>query len=188
MNAAHFRSAPEFRGWLQAHHRAAPELVVLFHGKASGRGGITYQEALDEALCFGWIDGVRKNAGRGSYTIRFTPRRPRSTWSLVNVRHAERLIRSRKMRAPGLKAFKLREAKRTGVYSYERRPAGLPAALEAVFREDARAWAHWCGQPPGYRRTASSWVAGAVQEETRLRRLSKLMGAHSGGRRMGLLI
>jgi uncharacterized protein YdeI (YjbR/CyaY-like superfamily) len=188
MSAAHFSSAPEFRRWLQAHHGAAAELFVLFHRKASGKGGITYQEALDEALCFGWIDGVRKNTDRDSYTIRFTPRRPRSTWSLVNVRHAERLIAAGRMRATGLRAFRSREAKRTGTYSFEQRPRSLPAPLEATFREDAMAWAHWGEQPPGYRRTATWWVVSAVRDETQRKRLSKLVSAHAGGRRIGLLI
>lgn len=185
--AVYFASAGDFRGWLGRHHGDTAELLVGFHNKASAKGGMGYPEALDEALCFGWIDGVRTRVDAESYTIRFSPRRARSIWSLVNVRHAERLIAEGRMQAPGLAAFRSRQAKRTGVYSFEQRPRELPDALARVFRANARAWAHWCGQPPGYRRTATWWVVSAVREETRLGRLSRLVEAHARSTRIGLL-
>jgi uncharacterized protein YdeI (YjbR/CyaY-like superfamily) len=188
MKPVHFKRAGDFRRWLDAHHGCVPEITVRLFNKASGKGGISYAEALDEALCFGWIDGVRRSADNDSYTIRFTPRKLRSTWSLVNVRHAERLIAEGRMRAPGLRAFEAREARRTGVYSFEQRPRDLPAGLERVFRADRDAWAFWEKQPPGYRRTATWWVVSAVRDQTRQRRLARLMADSAAGRRLGLLI
>jgi uncharacterized protein YdeI (YjbR/CyaY-like superfamily) len=187
MQAVSFESAVRFRRWLRAFHARRPELVVAFNSASCGRGGMTYAEALDEALCFGWIDGVRRGAGPGRYTIRFSPRRPRSIWSLVNVRHARRLIAEGRMRAPGLRAFESRKARRTGVYSFEQRPRELPGPLEGAFRADGAAWAHWTAQPPGYRRTATWWVVSAVRDETRAGRLSRLITSHAAGRRIGLL-
>jgi len=187
MNPLHFGGAAAFRRWLQAHHARAAELTVGLHNKASGKGGMTYAQALDEALCFGWIDGVRHKAGWDAYTIRFTPRKPRSTWSRVNVRHARRLIAAGRMRPAGLAAFEARDRRRTGTYSFERRPRDLPGPLERSFRAHAAAWAHWQAQPPGYRRTAIWWVVSAVREETRLRRLERLIGDSAAGRRLGLI-
>jgi uncharacterized protein YdeI (YjbR/CyaY-like superfamily) len=188
MNVVHFGSAPQLRRWLQAHHRDAAELWVGFHRKDSGKGGIEYADALDEALCFGWIDGLRRRIDGGSYASRFSPRKARSTWSLVNVRHARRLIAERRMRPAGLKAFRAREGKRTGIYSFEQRPRELPAPLGRVFRANGKAWAHWTEQPPGYRRTATWWVISAVRDETRRGRLARLVSAHARGGRLGLLI
>ncbi len=148
---------------------------------------MTYPEALDEALCHGWIDGLRRSQGAEGYQIRFTPRRKGSIWSLVNVRHAERLIREGRMAPAGLRAFDARTAGRTGIYSFEAKPRSLPRPLEASFRENAGAFAHWSAQPPGYRRTAIFWVVSAVREETRLRRLGKLVSSHAAGTRIDLL-
>jgi len=187
MKAVRFGDAAGFRRWLRSHHARESELLVGFSRASSGKGGLTYPEALDEALCFGWIDGVRRSAGPAGYTIRFSPRRPRSTWSLVNVRHARRLIAEGRMRAPGLRAFEAREAKRTGVYSFERRPRELPGRLRELFRASGAAWAHWSAQPPGYRRTATFWVVSAAREETRASRLSRLIASHAASRRIGLL-
>jgi uncharacterized protein YdeI (YjbR/CyaY-like superfamily) len=187
MNAVHFSCASEFRRWLGRSHSTAAELLVAFHRKESGKAGMGYSEALDEALCFGWIDGVRRRIDAGSYSIRFSPRRACSTWSLVNVRHAERLIAAGRMQPAGLGAFRGRDLKRTGIYSFEQRPKSLPARLERLFRANPRAWRHWEKQPPGYRRTATWWVVSAVREETRLSRLGRLIGDSERGRRLGLL-
>jgi uncharacterized protein YdeI (YjbR/CyaY-like superfamily) len=156
MNARHFTSAGEFRAWLTQHHETAPELSVGFHQRRAGRAGLTYAEALDEALCFGWIDGLRRRIDDDSYSIRFTARRSGSIWSRVNVRHAQRLITEGRMQAAGLKAFAAREDKRTGIYSFEQHPQTLPAALAKVFRANPEAWTHWRQQPAGYRRTFGS--------------------------------
>jgi uncharacterized protein YdeI (YjbR/CyaY-like superfamily) len=155
VNATYFAEAAEFRRWLETNHDRATELVVGFYKKSSGRGGLTYAQALDEGLCFGWIDGVRRSDGPDGYTTRFTPRRPRSTWSLVNVRHAERLVAAGRMHAAGLAAFAARSAANTGTYSFENRPKALPSAFARTFRADKAAWAFWQKQPPGYRRTAT---------------------------------
>src|SRR5918912_3317140 len=119
MKPRFFSSQEQFRRWLEQNHASAKELLVGFHKKGSGKKSITYAEALDEALCFGWIDGVRRNFNETSYTIRFTPRRPRSIWSLVNVRHVERLQKEGRMHAAGLDAYAQRDPKRTGIYSFE---------------------------------------------------------------------
>ena len=187
MEATHFNSAAEFRRWLAAHHSSVTELLVGFHYKASRKGGVTYPEALDEALCFGWIDSVRRRVDAASCTIRFTPRKPGSTWSLVNVRHAKRLIAGGRMHPAGLREFKARDPEKTGIYSFERRPERLPDALERVFRANRKAWTHWELQPPGYRRTLTWWASSAVREETRLSRLARIIGASENGRRLDLL-
>jgi uncharacterized protein YdeI (YjbR/CyaY-like superfamily) len=180
----HFKTAGEFRAWLEANHSKHPEIVILLHRKDSGKGGLTYPEALDEALCFGWIDGIRGKASNGSYSVRFTPRKKRSIWSLVNVRHVERLSASGRMRPPGLAAFLARDPSRTGVYSFERRTDRFPRDIERVFRKDAVAWKNWSREPAGYRRTTAWWVASAVREETRMRRLAALVRASASGLRL----
>jgi uncharacterized protein YdeI (YjbR/CyaY-like superfamily) len=180
----YFSDAAEFRRWLEKHHDRAAEVIVGFHKRSSGRVGLTYSQALDEALCLGWIDGVRRGDGPDGYTIRFTPRRPRSIWSLVNVRHAERLIAAGRMRPAGLAAFEARSAARTGTYSYENRPDDLPAALARSFRGDKPAWTFWRAQPPGYRRTATWWIVSARKPETRARRLASLIAESAARRRL----
>jgi uncharacterized protein YdeI (YjbR/CyaY-like superfamily) len=184
----HFESAAAFRSWLESNHASATELWVGFHTKASGKGGATYPEALDEALCFGWIDGIRRKVDADSYTSRFTPRKARSTWSLVNVRHVERLTAAGRMHPAGIRSFEARDPKRTGIYSFEQRPKELPTDLEKAFRANPGAWTHWQGQPSGYRRTATWWVVSAVREETRQKRLQTLIAASGAGRRVDLLV
>jgi uncharacterized protein YdeI (YjbR/CyaY-like superfamily) len=187
MRPVFFHSAAEFRRWLAQHHASSRELLVGFHRQASGRGGITYPEALDEALCFGWIDGIRRRRDETSYTIRFTPRKPRSTWSNVNVRHVERLEADGRMMPAGRAAFAAREATRTGIYSFENRPQNFPAAQEKRFRAHPAAWTFWQQQPPGYRRTAIWWVISAKQEATRERRLATLIADSAAGRRIAAI-
>jgi uncharacterized protein YdeI (YjbR/CyaY-like superfamily) len=186
-DATFFPTAPEFRRWLEANHDRVQELVVGFYKKDSGKPSITYSEALDEALCFGWIDGVRKKYGDDSYTIRFTPRRPKSIWSLVNVRKVEELIQRGRMKPPGLKAFEARDAERTGVYSFERETAELDPALEKVFRANKKAWEFFQKQPPGYRRLAAWFVISAKKQETREKRLGQLIEDSAAGKRLGML-
>lgn len=184
MKPTYFETAGAFRRWLAAHHATADELLVGFYKKASGRGGLTYPEAVDELLCFGWIDGVKRSIDAESYSHRVTPRRPGSIWSLVNVGHARRLIRNGRMHAAGLAAFRARTKARTGLYSFERRPQKFPAALERVFRAAPPAWTRWRDQPPGYQRVAIHWVTSAKQEETRRRRLAQLIALTARGRRL----
>ena len=184
MKIVHFSSQEELRKWLVKNHAAASELFVGFHKKSSRKKGATYSEALDEALCFGWIDGVRRSIDADSYMIRFTPRRPKSIWSLVNVRHVERLQKAGKMAEPGLKAFALREKHRSGIYSFEQKRPGLSAKYKKLFSANTRAWEFFAKQAPWYQRTAGYWVSSAKQEETRMRRLAKLMEVSANGRRL----
>jgi uncharacterized protein YdeI (YjbR/CyaY-like superfamily) len=180
-----FADASELRTWLERHHADAPELLVGFHKKRSGRTSITWSEAVDEALCFGWIDGVRRRIDDDSYTIRFTPRRPQSTWSAVNIRRAQELRRTGRMRPAGLRAFEARADERSAIYSYEqRRDATLQPDQQRRFRANRRAWEFFNAQPPSYRRTASWWVVSAKRDETRARRLDTLIRDSAEGRRI----
>jgi uncharacterized protein YdeI (YjbR/CyaY-like superfamily) len=187
MNVTHFPSAADFRRWLAAHHATAAELHVGFYKKASGKGGLSYAEAVDEALCFGWIDGIIRKIDEHSYTHRFTPRRPGSIWSLVNVRHVARLTTAGKMHAAGIAAFAARDQKQTGIYSFEQRPQSFPPALEKKFRAHAQAWAFFSAQPPGYRRLAIYKVISPKQEATRERWLARVIAESAAGRRVAEL-
>jgi uncharacterized protein YdeI (YjbR/CyaY-like superfamily) len=182
-----FRSPAEFRRWLERHHAEAPELWVGFHKKGSGRPSITWPESVDEALCFGWIDGVRYRIDDTSYRIRFTPRKPRSVWSLVNVKRVAELKKLGRMAAAGLAAFAKADPKRSGIYSYERQNAKLDAASEKRFRANKNAWAFFKAQAPSYQRLTTYWVVSAKREETRRRRLVALIAGSAAGRRLGLL-
>ena len=181
-----FFSAPEqFRQWLERNHDRAAELLVGFHKKSSAKKSITYAEALDEALCFGWIDGVRRNFNETSYTIRFTPRKPRSIWSNINVNHVERLKTEGRMQPPGLEAYERRDATRTGIYSFENRPRELSPEYEKTFRKNKAAWKFFQEQPDGYKRLLIFRTMSAKKEETRLRRLEQLIDASEKGSRLG---
>jgi uncharacterized protein YdeI (YjbR/CyaY-like superfamily) len=176
-----FRNAAAFRAWLQKHHATACEIVVRLRRVHAADRGITYPEALDEALCHGWIDGVRRPFDADSFTVRFSPRRPRSTWSLVNVRHARRLIAAGRMTGAGLAAFQARDDKRTGVYSFEQRITELTPADRKTFQAHAPAWAYFQSRPPWYRRTSTHWVMSATRDKTRAKRLSTLIDCSARG-------
>ena len=169
-----FATPAEFRSWLEKHHARASELLVGFYKRDSGRASITWPESVDEALCFGWIDGVRRSLGEEAYTIRFTPRKPGSKWSAINVRKMAELERQGRMRDAGRAVFAARDGKRAG-YSYEERPTGLPAPAEKQLRRDARSAKFWDAQTPSYRRAATNWVTSAKREETRDSRLATLI-------------
>jgi uncharacterized protein YdeI (YjbR/CyaY-like superfamily) len=172
-----------FRAWLEKHHEDRNELWVGFRKKGSGKPSITWPEAVDEALCFGWIDGVRKRIGDESYANRFTPRTPTSHWSLVNVRRVGELTAEGRMHPAGIRAFERRSEQRTGRASYERTDEPeLEAAHEQRFRRNAAAWRWFGSQAPWYRRTAIHWVESAKKEETRLKRLETLIGDSKRGR------
>ena len=184
----YFASPAEFRAWLAANHATAKELLVGFMKRGSGKPSLTWPESVDEALCFGWIDGVRRSVDRARYTIRFTPRRPASIWSAVNVRKFTGLERDGRARAAGRRAFATRTAKRTQIYSYEQRQeAQLTPAQMRAFRANRNAWAYFEAQPPSYRRIATYWVATARLEETRARRLAMLVAESEAGRWIGPL-
>lgn len=175
-----FASAAAFRAWLETHHRGTSELLVRLFKKHASQRGLSYKEALDEALCFGWIDGVRRSLDADSFTVRFTPRRRGSRWSAVNVRRAQELIAEKKMRPAGLAAFEARTGDSAG-YSFESRPVALAPAFERRFRANAAAWAWFQARPPWYRRTCSFWVLSAKREATREGRLVALIEASTRG-------
>jgi uncharacterized protein YdeI (YjbR/CyaY-like superfamily) len=178
-----FPAPPAFRAWLMRHHGDSAELWVGFHKRTSGLPSMTWEEAVDTALCFGWIDGIRKSAGERRYVIRFTRRRARSIWSVRNIARVRELAKQGLVEPAGLRAFRQLGSARQAAYSYEqRRKARLGPAFERRFRARARAWAFFQAQAPGYRRVASWWVVSAKREETRLRRLEALIDA-SGRRR-----
>lgn len=179
----YFPSGEAFRAWLEANHERAPELLVGFHKRGTGKPSLTWPESVDEALSFGWIDGVRRSVDETAYTIRFTPRRPKSIWSAVNVARVEALKKQGRMRPAGLAAFALRTAERTGVYSFERdAEAKLTPDEERALRASAKAAAHFDAQAPWYRRTALHWVVSAKRDATRASRLAQLIEASAAGR------
>jgi uncharacterized protein YdeI (YjbR/CyaY-like superfamily) len=183
-----FATPAEWRAWLEKHHATEPELLVGFYKKGSGRPSITWPESVDEALCYGWIDGVRRSLGDEAYTIRFTPRKKRSFWSNVNIRRVGELIAEGRMRPAGLAAFEVRTGERSGVYSFEQKdPVAFDAAMEREFRADAAAWAYFQSCPPWYRRTATWWVVSAKKEETRAKRLATLIAESAAGRAIRVL-
>jgi len=187
MKLKYFKSAADFRQWLEANHASVTELWLGFYKKDSGKVGITYAEALDEAMCFGWIDGLKKRVDELSYTHRFTPRKPKSNWSLINIGHIARLKKAGRMMPMGLKAFAARNAAKSGIYSFENKPRQLSLELERQFKSDKAAWNFFQQQPPGYRRLASFYVMSAKQEETRQRRLARLMADSKKGQRLGVV-
>lgn len=182
-----FASQAAFRAWLETHHTTATELTVGFYKAASGKGGLTYKQSVDEALCFGWIDGVVRKIDEDAYSHRFTPRRPRSIWSAVNAKRAEELEAAGRMAPAGLAAFRARDAAREAIYAYERVRTFTPELLER-FRADKKAWAFWETQPPGVRRVTESWVCSAKQEATRARRLDLLIKHARLGERIPALM
>lgn len=182
-----FATPEKFREWLEKNHASETELLVGFHKKSSGKKSITYAEALDEALCFGWIDGVKRSLNETSYTQRFTPRRARSIWSLVNVKHVERLKKEGRMHAAGLAAYEQRDPKRTGIYAFENAPRDLSADYEKQFRKVKGAWEYFQTYPPYLKKTVSFWVMSAKKEETRSARLQRLIESCAKGERIGVL-
>ena len=187
MKPTFFKTPGDLRRWLERNHASATELWIGMYKKASGKGGVTYREALDEALCFGWIDGVRKRLDEKAFVQRFTPRRPNSYWSAVNITRAEELTEAGRMHAGGLSAFERRDRDKAGKYSFERQNAKLDQGMEKRFRANPRAWAFFESQPAGYRRLIAHWVTSAKREETRQRRLETLIKESSARRRVGLL-
>jgi uncharacterized protein YdeI (YjbR/CyaY-like superfamily) len=182
-----FETPADFRAWLEKHHARADELLVGFYKKKSGKPSITWPESVDQALCFGWIDGVRRRIDDISYSIRFTPRRRGSIWSNVNTRRVAELVKEKRMRPAGMKAFEARDPMTTGIYAFERETATLPAEFEQVFRANAKAWKFWEAQPPGYKRLAAYFVTSAKQDETRRRRMDVLIRDSAKGRRLGVV-
>jgi uncharacterized protein YdeI (YjbR/CyaY-like superfamily) len=176
-----FASPAEWRSWLEEHHATETELVVRFWKVGSGKPSMTWSESVDEALCFGWIDAVRRRIDDQSYSIRFTRRRPTSIWSAVNVAKVAALEEQGKMTDAGRAAFALRRADRTGVYSFEKEPAVLD---ETPLQADPAAWAFWQSQPPSYRKVVAHWVTSAKRPETRAKRMAELVVDCAAGRKI----
>jgi uncharacterized protein YdeI (YjbR/CyaY-like superfamily) len=187
MEPIFFANAEEWRDWLEQNHSDSSEVWVGMYKKASGRPSMNWSDAVDQALCFGWIDGIRRSVDEISYANRFTPRRPGSNWSAVNIEKVRKLKKQGLMRPAGLAAFEKRLDDRSVVYSYERANATLGKAFEKKFRSNKKAWRFWESQPPGYRRIATWWVISAKREETRERRLATLIEDSAEGRRIGLV-
>jgi uncharacterized protein YdeI (YjbR/CyaY-like superfamily) len=185
METRFFETPDEFRAWLAENHGTATEIGVVLHRKASGKPTMTWSDAVDQALCFGWIDGIARRLDQTSRVQRFTPRKPKSNWSAVNIKKVGELTAKGLMTPAGLAAFARREEARSGVYSYENRHlAALEAGREALFRTNAAAWEFFSKQPPSYRQTAIYWVMNAKRDETRSARLAKLIEVSAGGRRL----
>lgn len=175
-----FRTPAAFRTWLTRNHAKSRELILRCYKKHAAERGLTYAQALDEALCFGWIDGIRRSVDADSFSVRFTPRKPRSIWSRVNIAHVERLMAAGRMTKPGLDAFALRDEQRTGIYAFERQ-SELEPAFAATFRADKAAWRYYQKQAPWYRRTSTHWIMSAKKEETRAKRLALLIECSARG-------
>jgi uncharacterized protein YdeI (YjbR/CyaY-like superfamily) len=185
MERQYFRTAAAFREWLAANHATGSEIGVVLHSKGSGKPTMTWSEAVDQALCFGWIDSIARRLDETSRVQRFTPRRPKSNWSAVNIKKVAELTAAGLMMPAGLAAFERREEARSQVYSYENRHlATLDPEREAVFRSDEKAWEFFSKQAPSYRQTSIYWVMNAKREETRTSRLARLIETSGQGRRL----
>lgn len=177
-----FRSPADFRAWLEKNHERKPEVIVGFYKKDSGKPSLTWPESVDAALSYGWIDGVRRSIDEISYSIRFTPRKPSSPWSAVNVQRVAELSRLGLMRPAGIKAFEARSNHKTAIYAYEQRQhPKLSPAYEHEFQANQKAWEYFQAQPPWYRRTATYYVISAKREETRRRRFAELIRDSEAG-------
>ena len=185
MEAIFFETTTAFRAWLEEHHETAPEVWVGYHKKATGKPSMTWAQAVEEALCFGWIDGKLQRIDDQRHRQRFTPRRPGSNWSAINIAKVAELRAAGRMTPAGEAAFAARREDRSAVYSYERRyDAAFEPEQEAAFRENAAAWEWFGSQPPSYRAMATFWVVSAKRPETRARRLASLIECSAEGRRV----
>ena len=184
MRPTFFRTPLEFHTWLDAYHADATELSVGFWKKDSGRPSITWPESVDEALCVGWIDGIRNSIDGERYQIRFTPRKPGSIWSSVNIKRAKALIENGRMRPAGLRAFQARLENKSGIYSYEQRRAKLEEPYAGLLQKHKGAARFFDAQPPSYRKAASWWIVSAKKGETRLKRLERLVECSAKGQRL----
>ena len=184
MKPRFFPTPEAVRAWLEANHAKGTELLVGFYKKDSGKAGITWPESVDEALCFGWIDGVRRSLGPTSYVIRFTPRKKGSVWSAVNTRRMRALMAEGRVSSAGLAAFEVRRENRSGIYSYEQRGEQLAEPYSTRLRKNKKAWAYFQSTPASYRKAAGWWVVSAKKEETRLARLARLVELSAAGERI----
>ena len=187
IDATFFATPAAFRKWLERNHAQQSELWVGFHKKGSGKPSMTWPESVEQALCFGWIDGVRKSLDGDRYVIRFTPRRRGSIWSAKNLGTMKRLLDGGLVHPAGRAAYDARDPERTNRYSFEREHAALDASQERAFRKNARAWAFFQQQPPSYRKMTTHWVTSAKKPETRAKRLAELIADSAAGLRIRAL-
>ncbi|MBK9392148.1 MAG: YdeI/OmpD-associated family protein [Bacteroidetes bacterium] len=179
-----FNGQKEFRKWLEKNHKTEKELIVGYYKKETGKPSMTWSESVDQALCFGWIDGIRRKVDEESFCIRFTPRRPGSNWSRVNINKVEELQKSGLMTPAGLQLFNNRKDTSGDSYSYENRPAEFSPEMEKLFRKNKTAWGYFEKQAPSYRKVRIYWILSAKQEETKLNRLKKLIASSEKGERL----
>jgi uncharacterized protein YdeI (YjbR/CyaY-like superfamily) len=180
-----FPTPAKFRAWLRRHHAKKKELWVGYYHKKTGKPTMTWSDSVDEALCYGWIDGIRKSHAEGAYKIRFTPRKPTSVWSNINIAKVAALTTAGRMMPAGIAAFAQRKADKSGIASFERtEPAQLEPAMEKAFRRNKGAWTYFQSQAPYYRRLATHYVVSAKKEETRQRRFENLLAYSGKGERL----
>lgn len=184
MSPIFFTNTAEFRKWLEENHQTETELYVGYYKVSTGKSSMNWSDSVDEALCFGWIDGVRRSIDRESYCNRFTPRNPKSNWSAINIKKVEEMIRLGKMTPAGLAAYEKRSESRSAVYSYENLPEKLAPEFETRFKEHPAAWEFFLKQAPSYKKVKIYWVMEARQEQTRWSRLEKLIAACQSGERI----
>lgn len=184
MNPIFFSTPADFRKWLAENHDKATEVLVGYYKVGSGKSSMTWSQSVDEALCFGWIDGVRRSIDGDSYCNRFTPRKPKSIWSAVNIQKVEDLTRQGLMHSAGLAAFEKREDSRSKIYAYEQKEVSLSDEFERVFKENEKAWMFFQKQAPSYRKRAMNWVMTGKQMETRVSRLEKLIRISEEGQKI----
>lgn len=182
MNPIFFSNPSEFRAWLEKNHHKETELWVGYYRVDTGKPTMTWSDSVDQALCFGWIDGIRKKVDDESYCIRFTPRKQGSNWSKVNIAKVEELKKKGLMHTAGLKAYSHRKENNSGIYSFENEIRDLPEEYATIFRKNTPAWEFYSATPPSYRKTMTHWILSAKQEVTRMKRLEKLI-AESGNKR-----
>ncbi len=185
MNPTFFVKPSDFRKWLQKNYKKEKELLVGFYKVGSGKPSITWPQSVDEALCFGWIDGVRRSIDAEAYCIRFTPRKPASIWSSINIKKVEELSKQGLMKPEGLAAFELRKDHRSKIYSYENEALELSTAFEKQFKANKKAWTFFAAQAPSYQRQTCSWIMGAKQDATRLNRLHTIIAESEAGKKRG---
>ena len=179
-----FNNQNEFRNWLEKNHQSETELLVGFYKVNTGKPSMTWSQSVDQALCFGWIDGIRKKVDEEGYCIRFTPRKPDSTWSKINIAKVEDLTGKGLMHPAGIEAFNKRKENNSGINSFENEIKDLPEEYTEIFKKNMTAWAFYLAQPPSYRRTITHWILSAKQETTRISRLEKLIAESSRNKRL----
>ena len=184
MNPTFFSTQEKFRAWLEKHHQTETELLVGFYKVNSNKPSMSWSESVDQALCFGWIDGVRKSIDEESYTIRFTPRKKSSIWSAINIKKVEELTKAGLMKEAGLKAFDLRSEERSRIYSHEKDLAILDPEFEKQFKANKMAWDYFNQQAPSYKKVMIHWIMSAKQEKTRISRLEKTIKVSEEQKRM----